>query len=61
MGQGLLWSLDGCSQNDFIPYKTQIRFTDKQWRVPDVSTLIEQWSHNNGTVGQMVNGKPLHR
>ncbi|BEL03564.1 hypothetical protein Q0Z83_017550 [Actinoplanes sichuanensis] len=72
-GKALLWSFDGCSQNDFIPYKlgkynpggihhkTNIRFTNKQWQVPDVSTLTEQWGHYNGTIDQMVDGKLLHK
>ncbi|GIE80697.1 hypothetical protein Aph02nite_66470 [Actinoplanes philippinensis] len=72
-GKTLLWSFDGCPQNDFIGYKlgkynpggihhkTEIRFTNKQWQVPDVSTLIEQWGHYDGSIDQMVNGKLLHK
>jgi hypothetical protein len=72
-GKVLLWSFDGCTQNDWIPYKlgkytpggihhkTKIRFTNKQWQVPDVETKLEQWGHNNGTIDQMVDGKLLHK
>lgn len=72
-GRTLLWSFDGCPQNDFIPYKlnkrfpggihhkTKIRFTNKQWQVPDVETTLEQWGHYDGTLDQMVDGRLLRK
>jgi len=72
-GKTTFWSFDGCPQNDWIPYtlnkkhnggihhKTRLNFINKTPWTYDVSTLLEQWGHYDGTVDQMVDGKLLHR